>query len=97
LSFLWLENHNPVCLAKVYYVALLNARRHCMYHLVLSNVETSMGISLVVWDELAIQVLVVPTQQYVSGLEDAQQMLYVIASDVEWVGIICQNRQEAEG
>ena len=97
LTPLWVQNHYTVRLAKVQYVGFLNIWCDGMDNQVVSNVESSMGIAPVVWDELAVQVLVVATQENVPWPDEVHYPLQVVPSDIVGVWVICQYGEEAEG
>lgn len=97
LTPLWVQNHYAVRLAKVQYVGFLNIWCDGMDNQVVSNVEPSMGIPPVVWDELAIQVLVVAPQENVPRSDEVHYPLQVVSSHIVGFRIICQYGEEAEG
>ena len=91
LARLWAKEHYPVSSAEVNDVRPLNAGRHGMNHLVIPYVKTSMGVSLLVWNELAVQVLVVAPYQNIPRLCNLHYALNVVASNIVWIWVIDQN------
>ena len=68
-----------------------------MNYLVFSNIYPRMGISPLVRNELAIQVLVVSTQKNITWFKKFHYLLNVEAIDIEGVWVIYYNWQKAKG
>ena len=97
LATLWTQEHYPVSLAEVYYVYALNSGSHRMHNLVVPHVDSSMGIPLLVGDEPAIQILVIPPYQNVTRLDYLHYLKYVMPVDNIRVWVIRQHREAVEG
>ena len=63
-----------------------------MYDLVVSDIQASMGISLLVWNELPIQVLVEAPDEYIPRLDDLHYLKDVVSVHNEWLWIIGEHR-----
>lgn len=68
-STLWTQKHYPVGLAEVYDVYALDSRCHRMHNLVAPHVDSSMGIPLLVWNELPVKIVVIATDEDIPRLD----------------------------
>lgn len=94
---LWAEKHDSVRLAEVYDMDCLNARGGRVDYLVVSNVQPSVGISLLVWNELAVKVLVEAPDENIPWLDDLHYLQDVVAVHGKRLWVICQNGNPVEG
>lgn len=53
-----------------------------VYHFVVPHVDSSMGISLLVWNEFPIKVIVVPSDENIPRLHVFENVKYVVSSYV---------------
>jgi hypothetical protein len=65
-----------------------------MYHFVVPHVDSSMGISLLVWNELPIKVIVVPPDEDIPRLYVFENVEYVVASYEIWLVLVENNRNQ---
>ena len=62
-----------------------------MYHFVVPHVDSSMGISLLVWNELPVKVVVIATYEDIPRLDVMEQVEYVVASYEIWLVLVENN------
>ena len=90
------QHHYPVRFAEIYDVYHLNRRGNRMYDLVSTRIQSRMRIPLFVWNELTVKILVVPAQQYITGLYHFHYLQYVVAVNDKRFRVICQDRKPFE-
>ena len=59
-----------------------------MYHFVVPHVDSSMGISFLVRDELPVKVVVIATDDDIPRLYIVQQIKYVVSSYEIWLVLV---------
>ena len=68
-----------------------------MYDLVVSDIQASMGISLLVRNELPIKVVVIATDEDIPRLDVIQQVKYVVARYEIWLVLVENNGNQPRG
>ena len=75
----------------------LNARGCRVDYLVVSNVQPSVGISLLVWNELAVKVLVESPDEDIPWLDDLHYLQDVVAVHDKRLWVICEHWNQTRG
>lgn len=68
-----------------------------MYHFVVPHVDSSMGIPLLVWDELPVKVVVIATDEDIPRLDVIQQVKYVVARYEIWLVLVENHWNQPRG
>ena len=68
-----------------------------MYHFVVSHVDSSMGISLLVRNELPVKVVVISTDEDIPRLDVIHQVEYVVARYEIWLILIENHWNQPRG
>ena len=68
-----------------------------MYHFVVPHIDSSMGISLLVWNELPIKVIVVPSDKDIPRLYVLENVKYVVARYEIWLVLVENHWNQPRG
>ena len=66
-----------------------------MYHLVVPHIQPSMGIPLLVWNELAIKVLVESPDENIPRLDDLHYLKDVMPIHNKWLWVVGEHWNQA--